>query len=159
MKIRTGFVTNSSSYCTAEVVIDNPVLLEILKKYKDDIELLSFLDIEDKVTFKEPESGGEPFADVCPTRLEEVVPSFMDAIMLLRERHEYAFDHSEEDKCKVLISEINEKRKEIEENFKSVKWEYSDGSYGEFYNNGSAKYSYCDGRETYEEIEGINEIE
>lgn len=35
MKIRTDFVTNSSSYCTAEVIIDNPVLLEILQKYKD----------------------------------------------------------------------------------------------------------------------------
>lgn len=35
MKFRTDFVTNSSSYCTAEVVIENPVLLEILQKYKD----------------------------------------------------------------------------------------------------------------------------
>ena len=35
MKIRTDFVTNSSSYCTAEVIIDNPVLLEILQKYKN----------------------------------------------------------------------------------------------------------------------------
>lgn len=35
MKIRTDFVTNSSSYCTTEVVIDNPVLLEVLQKYKD----------------------------------------------------------------------------------------------------------------------------
>ena len=34
MKMRTDFVTNSSSYSTAEVVIDNPVLLEILQKYK-----------------------------------------------------------------------------------------------------------------------------
>lgn len=35
MKIRTDFVTNSSTYCSAEIVIDNPVLLEILQKYKD----------------------------------------------------------------------------------------------------------------------------
>ena len=35
MKIRTDFVTNSSSYCTTEIVIDNPVLLNILQKYKD----------------------------------------------------------------------------------------------------------------------------
>jgi hypothetical protein len=35
MKIRTDFVTNSSSYSSAEIVIDNPVLLEILQKYKD----------------------------------------------------------------------------------------------------------------------------
>jgi hypothetical protein len=34
MKIRTDFVTNSSSYSSAEVVIDNIVLLEILQKYK-----------------------------------------------------------------------------------------------------------------------------
>ena len=35
MRIRTDFVTNSSSYNTVEVIIDNPVLLEILQKYKD----------------------------------------------------------------------------------------------------------------------------
>ena len=35
MKIRTNFVTNSSSYSSAEIKIDNPVLLEILKKYEE----------------------------------------------------------------------------------------------------------------------------
>ena len=35
MKIRTNFVTNSSSYSSAEIKIDNPVLLEILKKYNE----------------------------------------------------------------------------------------------------------------------------
>ena len=35
MKIRTDFVTNSSSESSVEVFIDNPVLLEILQKYKD----------------------------------------------------------------------------------------------------------------------------
>ncbi len=34
MKLRTEFVTNSSSYSSAEIKIDNPVLLEILKRYE-----------------------------------------------------------------------------------------------------------------------------
>lgn len=35
MKIHTDFVTNSSSVSTVEIVIDNPMLLEILLRYKD----------------------------------------------------------------------------------------------------------------------------
>jgi len=35
MKIRTDFVTNSSSSSATEVMIDNPLLLEILQRYKD----------------------------------------------------------------------------------------------------------------------------
>lgn len=34
MKIRTDFVTNSSSTATTELVVENPVLLEILERYK-----------------------------------------------------------------------------------------------------------------------------
>lgn len=35
MKIRTDFVTNSSGSNTVEIIIDNPLLLEILQRYKD----------------------------------------------------------------------------------------------------------------------------
>jgi hypothetical protein len=35
MKIKTDFVTNSSAYDSIEIIIDNPVLLEVLQKYKE----------------------------------------------------------------------------------------------------------------------------
>jgi hypothetical protein len=35
MKIRTDFVTNSSTQNSAEIIIDNPVLLNILQRYKE----------------------------------------------------------------------------------------------------------------------------
>lgn len=35
MKIKTDFVTNSSAYDSVEIIIDNPVLLEVLQKYKE----------------------------------------------------------------------------------------------------------------------------
>ena len=152
MKIRTGFVTNSSSYCSAEVVIDNPVLLEILKKYKDDTEVLQLFNLDDKVGYYADEDGGQPFAENCPTKLEEVVPCIMDAINELR-------DYGDDDTSKILLSEIKEKRKEIERNFKSVEWQYSDDSYGEFNNMGSAKYSYCNGKDTYEKLDSANDEE
>ena len=35
MKIRTDYLTNHSGSNTVEIIIDNPLLLEILQKYKD----------------------------------------------------------------------------------------------------------------------------
>ena len=35
MKIRTDFVTNSSSSNSTEIMVDNPVLLGILSRYQD----------------------------------------------------------------------------------------------------------------------------
>lgn len=162
MKIRTGFVTNSSSYCSAEVVIDNPVLLGILKKYKDNVRVLDFFNLDDKVGFREDENGGRPFADNCPTKLEEVVQCIMNAIDELSWDDIY-YDMDEEDynadqnASNMLISELRQKKAEIEKSFKSIEWQYSDKSYGEFGNIGSAKYAFCDGKETYEEMKSTDD--
>ena len=47
MKIRTNFVTNSSSYSSAEIKIDNPVLKKKMKKYNG-VELKEIENKEDK---------------------------------------------------------------------------------------------------------------
>lgn len=64
MKIRTDFVTNSSSYNSCVIRIDNPVLEEIFKKYKDGCLFSSkrfdYICKDDfAVSFIATESGGE----------------------------------------------------------------------------------------------------
>ncbi len=82
MKFRTGFVTNSSSYSTAEVKIDNPVLLAILKKYKevgvfDHIEFFKDY-IGEAFDLYEDEVADD--AEECPDKLENVVNSLFSMI-------------------------------------------------------------------------------
>ena len=149
MKIRTGFVTNSSSYCSAEVVIDNPVLLEILNKYKNDVEAISIFKIGKTLSYYEDELG-RTFAINSPTNLEGVIYSIMDIIA------DYAYDFGDygKDAYNSFVAEIKENKEKINKNYTRVLWAYKDDSFGEFDNWGSAKITYEKGVFNYGEYEG-----
>ena len=165
MKIRTGFVTNSSSYSSAEIKIENPVLLEILKKYKD---LAVFNNIYVAIIIKDKHiliERDETADDVekCPETLSDVVDCLLSAIKYIEENHwDYIYydygDYQEEErvsqkkKIKKMISEIKERKKEINGSYKYVKWLYDDWSYGEFDNNGGSLLLYKKAKDDW----GIN---
>lgn len=144
MKIRTDFVTNSSSVSTAEVVIDNPVLLEILQKYKDmgtfDLRCPDFAignyngfgSVPEKVS-KTPALSvwlSEDSWGNVPSNLTAIVESILDGL-----RGGYAI--KEENLFTQMKNELEGKQKEIDTAYKHVAWKRSyscnddDDYYGE----------------------------
>lgn len=130
MKIRTDFVTNSSSVSTAEIVIDNPVLLEILQKYKEigafgeetSFGIGEFI-FDSKVSgikipaihFRE-ELSGEGWATVfsSPKTLSGVLNELIAIIDAQTGFDQNLISH--------LKDELRRKDEEIEENYSIVYW-------------------------------------
>lgn len=130
MKIRTGFVTNSSSVSTAEIVIDNPMLLEILQRYKDmgAFGESPFFGIGEYVSgnevagiktpafqYSEDLYGeGWPRLRTSPKTLAKVLEGIISLIGDDSEYDEKLIDEME--------AELSEKRAEIFAEFKKVSW-------------------------------------
>jgi len=132
MKIRTDFVTNSSSYSSASIVIDNPVLLEILQKYKDKgaFEGQHFDIGGYDTSWWSRDSSREPIKtpafylyeddgfglNGAPERLGDVLNMI---ISYLKEHLE-----CDEEMLKQILTELDERREDIESAYKQVGWEY-----------------------------------
>lgn len=165
MKIRTNFVTNSSSYSSAEIKIDNPVLLEILKKYNemgafegthiggsnigvnakeekteqlymeyydiDESELEEMLkgydDEEVALFYYEPEQAEIFFA---PRGVDDIIGCLLRA--MTEDEGGLEFEYPESYPAyKAFKSELSERKKEINENYRDVIWIASNDGYGE----------------------------
>ena len=147
MKIRTGFVTNSSSYSSAEIKIDNPVLLEILKKYKE-MGAFKFdrgIDnmIGKSIHYKAEDVFG---AEEIPDSLYNVIDYLMDLIFV-------GYDYMKKQDKKLLNefeAEIKNQKIEINKNFKSVLLKYNEES-TDSNEKLKIKYEYKNGKGEYTE--------
>ena len=142
MKIRTNFVTNSSSYSSAEIKIDNPVLLEILEKYRDlgafirddgdeDFDLGWIIGSNEcngeapvALYFNDPEQAEIMYA---PDSIEDVVNHILDVIVNEWDRDKL----KNESLFKECENELKARAEEINESYREVSWEASNDGYGE----------------------------
>ncbi len=125
MKIRTDFVTNSSSYSSTEIIIDNPVLLELLQKYKDmgvirddgiaDKGNLGDYRIEPSSTilayYVKDEGDYEP-----PKKLDDLLDHLI-AYLTASEEGGLLFQQ--------MVAEIKQKEEILRMNYREVSWNYS----------------------------------
>lgn len=133
MKIRTEFVTNSSSESFSELVIDNPILLEMLARYKemgliteDGTNYYSIGNLHeeshlpDNLHFLEPAIHLLFFSwSQSPENLEEVL-KFLIYIM----EDAYRNGELEDELCKQLLIEMTERKDEINQAYNAVYWTY-----------------------------------
>lgn len=149
MKIRTGFVTNSSSYSSAEIVIDNPVLLEILKKYRE-LSIFEYdVEIGDVFEINRDEDGD--FAYDCPHSIKDLILCFVNMIFELDNMN----GGGDRQRLYDLNSEIENNIEIINNGYRYVRWYFQCDNYGEFSEpSGGCLFEYNGEDERYDEWDG-----
>lgn len=125
MKLRTSYVTNSSSYSTADIGVDNPVLKAIADKYKESINCNEVKDLfcgdEYDFTYIQDEMSAVRKA---PKTLNEL----LDCILTIIEIEQS--DDTDSNLIEEMINEIQDNRESVINSFGVVSWEVENQSIG-----------------------------
>lgn len=127
MKIRIDFVTNSSSYNSCVIRIDNPVLEKLLQKYKQES---TFRQIINEYVCKDGFAYND---DRIETADVYFVPKSIDTVAedLLSVLCGHNFMFSPDEKLIPLYQDIISNKKEILSGYNSVVWQIKSNDYGE----------------------------
>jgi len=154
MKIRTNFVTNSSSYSSAEVRIENPLLLEILEKYKsmNTFGEPSWRQFAGIGTSETVEGGAFAYGEYDEEEDEqsdgttafyyfddeggfsdypESVNDVLDKIIRIMDDLNRTFNSFDANLYSQMKKELQSKKTEIAKSYTEIEWEYRNNSYGE----------------------------
>ena len=142
MKIRTGFVTNSSSYASACVSIQSRELIELLKEYEDVVGPSgSFIGSIEKDTFTDYWDEGETgsWEENVPKTLNEVLDKFIDG---LREQSDYRDPPEKKERLQSLIKVLEDQKQELTASIQKVEWWHNNESFDEFEPDGAREKSF-----------------
>ena len=128
MKIRTGFVTNSSSYSSAVITIQSKKFVTLLKEYEDLVGPGSLMDGTIKgYTFSA--FWDEDYTPVWCGDVPKTLDKVLDRLITGLEEQMKEADRA---RFQALIQELKDQKQVLTDSFQKVSWLYQNDSYGEF---------------------------
>ena len=168
MKIRTGFVTRSSSYSSPVIRIQSRKLASLLKEYEElFMKIYDDGSIDKSVLFHDAYVRGWTFYVVqdevadywadTPTELNSVLDCLINGLGYYHRTE----NQESERKQKELLKELKAQKQKLTDSIQKVSWEFQDDSDGEFEVDGARVRTFTYDREnggdgTYEEYDRDN---